>query len=188
MTTVLIQDDQTLQRVGLRILIEAQPDLTVIGEATTGAEVVRKTAELRPNVVLMDVRTPEAEGIEAICHIAESGGLSRVMVVTTFDLDEYTSAALRAGASGFLLKDARPEELIAGIHAVAAGDAFISGGLTRRLLDAFREQTSDAALVPEPELIALTERERDVLLGIASGWTNAEIGERLFIAETTVKS
>ncbi|MZG17870.1 response regulator, partial [Streptomyces sp. SID5914] len=122
MTTVLLLDDQSLQRLGMRMLIEAQPDLTVVGEAGDDAEAVRETVRLRPDVVLMDVRAPGADGIETIRRIAQCPGDSRVLILATFDLHTYAHAALRAGASGFLLKDARPEELIAGIHAVAAGD------------------------------------------------------------------
>lgn len=126
MTTVLIVDDQALQRMGFNMLLEAQSDMTVVGEATNGAEAVRMTAELRPDVVLMDVRMPGMDGIEATRRIVESGDRSRILVLTTFDLDEYAYDALRAGASGFLLKDALPEELVAGVRAVAAGDAVIS--------------------------------------------------------------
>ena len=137
MTTVLIVDDQPLQRSASACCWSATPDTEVVGEAAHGAEAVRKAAELRPDVVLMDVRMPGMDGIEATRRIVAAGGRSRVLVLTTFDLDEYAHAALRAGASGFLLKDAHPEELLAGIRAVAAGDAVIAPALTRRLLDAF---------------------------------------------------
>lgn len=190
MTTVLIVDDQPLQRYGFRLLLESVPGTEVVGESAHGAEAVRMTAELRPDVVLMDVRMPGMDGIEATRRIAGSGGRSRVLVLTTFDLDEYVHAALRAGASGFLLKDARPEELLAGIRAVAVGDAVIAPALTRRLLDEF------ARLLPRPagdpaedaRLNALTEREREILVAIGSGWTNGEIAARFVLSESTVKT
>ncbi|MEU9287948.1 response regulator transcription factor [Streptomyces sp. NPDC048275] len=188
MTTVLIVDDQALQRLGFSMLIEQHPDLTVVGEARHGAEAVRMTAELRPDIVLMDVRMPGMDGIEATRRIVESGGRSRVLVLTTFDLDEYAYAALRAGASGFLLKDALPDELIAGIRAVAAGDAVIAPGLTRKLIDSFTERLPGHTPEQERQLSDLTPREREVLTAIASGWSNAEIAERLHLAESTVKS
>ncbi|MFG2118818.1 response regulator [Streptomyces sp. NPDC048710] len=190
MTTVLIVDDQPLQRYGFRLLLESVPGTEVVGEAAHGAEAVRRAAELRPDVVLMDVRMPGMDGIEATRRIAESGGRSRVLVLTTFDLDEYVHAALRAGASGFLLKDARPEELLAGIRAVAVGDAVIAPALTRRLLDEF------AQLLPRPagdpaedaRLNALTDREREILVAIGRGWTNGEIAARFVLSESTVKT
>ncbi|MEU9267141.1 response regulator transcription factor [Streptomyces sp. NPDC048251] len=188
MTTVLIVDDQALQRLGFSMLLEQQPDMTVVGEATDGAEAVRMTAELRPDVILMDVRMPVMDGIEATRRIAESGGPSRVLVLTTFDLDEYAYAALRAGASGFLLKDVLPDELVTGIRVVAAGDAVIAPGLTRKLIDAFADQLSGRTPGQERQLAALTDREREVLTAMATGWSNAEIAERLFLAESTVKS
>ncbi|MEU9450466.1 response regulator transcription factor [Streptomyces sp. NPDC048277] len=188
MTTVLIVDDQALQRLGFSMLLEQQPDLSVVGEAGHGAEAVRKAAELRPDVVLMDIRMPGMDGIEATRRIVQSGGRSHVLVLTTFDLDEHAYAALRAGASGFLLKDALPDELVAGIRAVAAGDAVIAPGLTRKLIDAFSDRLPGRSPEQEKTLSALTEREREVLTGIATGWSNAEIGERLSLAESTVKT
>ncbi|MGW0573551.1 response regulator [Streptomyces tauricus] len=188
MTTVLIVDDQALQRMGFNMLLEAQPDMTVVGEATNGSEAVRMTAELRPDVVLMDVRMPGMDGIEATRRIVESGGRSRILVLTTFNLDEYAYDALRAGASGFLLKDALPEELVAGVRAVAAGDAVISPSLTRKLLDAFSDRLPGHSPGQQRRLDDLTQREREVLTAIASGWTNLEIAERLHLAESTVKS
>ncbi|MPY57652.1 response regulator, partial [Streptomyces spongiae] len=140
MTTVLIADDQPLQRMGFRMLIEGTPGLTPVGEAAHGAEAVRLAAELRPDVVLMDIRMPGMDGLEATRQIVATGGRTHVLIVTTFDLDEYAYEGLRAGASGFLLKDARPEELVAGIHAVATGDAVVAPRLTRRLLDAYAHQ------------------------------------------------
>ena len=192
MTTVLIVDDQPLQRLGFRMLLETTTDTEVVGEAAHGAEAVRKTAELHPDVILMDIRMPGMDGIEATRRITAAGGRSRVLVMTTFDLDEYAYAALRAGASGFLLKDARPEELLAGIRCVAAGDAVIAPALTRRLLDAYahhlpsRPQGHDPH--DNPRLRTLTEREREILLAIGQGQTNAEIAERLVLSESTIKT
>ncbi|MFI5800570.1 response regulator [Streptomyces sp. NPDC051677] len=189
MTTVLIVDDQTLQRLGFRMLLEAQPDMTVAGEAVNGSEAVRMAAELHPDVVLMDVRMPGMDGIEATRRIAESGGRSRVLVLTTFDLDEYACEALRAGASGFFLKDARPDELVVGIRAVAAGDSVISPGITRRLIDTYTQRrTIGRTTAHEHRLAQLTERELEVLTALATGATNAEIADRLHLAESTVKS
>ncbi|MET7696447.1 response regulator transcription factor [Streptomyces sp. NPDC005485] len=190
MTTVLVVDDQPLQRYGFRVLLESIPDTEVVGEAAHGAEAVRKTAELRPDVVLMDVRMPGMDGIEATRRITAAGGRSRVLVLTTFDLDEYVHAALRAGASGFLLKDARPEELLAGIRAVAAGDAVIAPALTRRILDEYAEHApagrGDAG--EDPRLASLTDREREILVAIGKGWTNGEIASRFVVSESTVKT
>jgi DNA-binding NarL/FixJ family response regulator len=188
MTTVLIVDDQALQRLAFGMILEKHPDLTVVGEAPNGAEAVRKTAELRPDVVLMDVRMPGLDGIEATRRIVQSGGRSRVLVLTTFNLDEYAYAALRAGASGFLLKDAQPEELTAGIRAVAAGNAVIAPGLTRKLLDTFADRLPGHTPAQERQLDALSNREREVLSGVASGWTNSEIADHLSLAESTVKA
>ncbi|WP_416982545.1 response regulator [Streptomyces sp. T028] len=190
MTTVLIADDQPLQRMGFRMLIEGTPGLDSVGEAAHGAEAVRLAAELRPDVVLMDVRMPGMDGLEATRRIVAAGGRTRVLIVTTFDLDEYAYEGLRAGASGFLLKDARPEELVAGIHAVATGDAVVAPSLTRRLLDAYAHQVlapSEAPVAEDPRLRTLTDREREVLVAIGQGWTNTEIAERLVLTESTVK-
>ena len=190
MTTVLVVDDQPLQRYGFRILLDSAPETEVVGEAGHGAEAVRKTAELRPDVVLMDIRMPGMDGIEATRRIVASGERSRVLVLTTFDVDEYVHAALRAGASGFLLKDARPEELLAGIRAVALGDAVIAPALTRRILDEFaryvpahRAQASE-----DPRLSSLTEREREILVAVGKGWTNGEIASHFHLSESTVKT
>ncbi|TDC74267.1 response regulator [Streptomyces hainanensis] len=190
MTTVLIADDQPLQRLGFRMLLEGTPGLSPVGEAEHGAEAVRLTAELRPDVVLMDVRMPGMDGLEATRRIVAAGGRTRVLIVTTFDLDEYAYEGLRAGASGFLLKDARPEEVVAGIRAVATGDAVVAPSLTRRLLDAYAHQVlapPGTAATEDPRLRALSEREREVLVAIGQGWTNAEIAERLVLTESTVK-
>ncbi|MEU6609464.1 response regulator transcription factor [Streptomyces shenzhenensis] len=195
MTTVLIVDDQTLQRLGFRMLLEAQPDMSVVGEAAQGQEAIRLTAELRPDVVLMDIRMPGVDGIEATRRIVAAGGRSRILVLTTFDLDEYAYEALRAGAAGFFLKDARPEELVVGIRAVAAGDCVTSPTLTRRLIDAFTtshppHRSGSPSLSREQlrRLADLTDREREVLTALAAGSSNAEIATRLHLAESTVKS
>jgi DNA-binding NarL/FixJ family response regulator len=187
MITVLIVDDQPLQRLGFRMLLESSPDTEVIGEAQNGADAVRQTTELRPDVVLMDVRMPGLDGIEATRRIVADGGRSRILMLTTFDLDEYVHAALRAGASGFLLKDAYPEELLAGIRAVAAGDAVIAPALTRRLLDKFAHHLGGQPAA-DPRLDTLTDREREILIAIGRGWTNGEIAERLVLSESTVKT
>jgi DNA-binding NarL/FixJ family response regulator len=188
MITVLIADDQPLQRLGFRMLLESNPDTEVVGEARNGAEAVRQTTELRPDVVLMDVRMPGLDGIEATRRIVAEGGRSHILMLTTFDLDEYVHAALRAGASGFLLKDAYPEELLAGIRAVAAGDAVIAPALTRRLLDAFAHHLGGGQRATDPRLGTLTDREREILIAIGRGWTNGEIAERLVLSESTVKT
>ena len=190
MTTVLVVDDQPLQRYGFRMLLESVPETDVVGEAAHGAEAVRKAAELRPDVVLMDVRMPGMDGIEATRRIVAAGERSRVLVLTTFDVDEYVHAALRAGASGFLLKDARPEELLAGIRAVAGGDAVIAPALTRRLLDEFARYVPAhrADSGQDPRLGSLTDREREILVAIGKGWTNGEIATRFVLSESTVKT
>ncbi|EMF22373.1 response regulator [Streptomyces pseudogriseolus] len=195
MTTVLIADDQPLQRFGFRMLLESQDDMTVLDEAANGTEAVRKAAELRPDVVLMDVRMPGLDGIEATRRITASGDRTRVLILTTFDLDEYAYAGLRAGASGFLVKDAQPEDLLSGIRAVASGDAVVAPALTRRLLDAYVHHlpvggsaSSSMPSPPDPRLAALTDREREILTVIGKGWTNTEIAARLHLAESTVKT
>jgi DNA-binding NarL/FixJ family response regulator len=191
MTNVLIVDDQPLQRMGFRMVLESEPGFSIAGEAENGIEAVRRAAELSPDVVLMDIRMPGMDGIEATRRITESGGRSRVLVLTTFDLDEYVYAALRAGASGFLLKDARPDELLAGIRAVALGDAVVAPALTRRLLHAFTNALPNAAdrrASEDPRLQTLTERELEVLRAVATGLTNNEIARDLQLSESTVKT
>ncbi|MET9391737.1 response regulator transcription factor [Streptomyces sp. NPDC006624] len=193
MTTVLIADDQPLQRFGSRMLLESQDDMTVVGEAANGSEAVRMAAELHPDVVLMDIRMPGLDGIEATRRITAAGDRTRILIVTTFDLDEYAYAGLRAGASGFLVKDAQPEELLAGIRAVATGDAVVAPSLTRRLLDAYvhhlpTDPSTQKQTDEDPRLATLTDREREILTVIGQGWTNTEIASRLHLAESTVKT
>jgi DNA-binding NarL/FixJ family response regulator len=191
-TSVLIADDQPMQRFGFRMLLESQDDMTVAGEAGDGIEAVRLVGHHRPDVVLMDIRMPGLDGIEATRRIIAAGAATRVLIVTTFDLDEYAYEGLRAGASGFLVKDAQPEELLAGVRAVAAGDAVVAPSLTRRLLDTYLHRTPASAPAPRaennPRLSSLTDREREILTVIAQGWTNAEIAGRLHLAESTVKT
>ncbi|MFJ8596033.1 response regulator [Streptomyces sp. NPDC093598] len=193
MTTVLIADDQPLQRFGSRMLLESQDDMTVVGEAANGSEAVRMAAEFHPDVVLMDIRMPGLDGIEATRRITAAGDRTRILIVTTFDLDEYAYAGLRAGASGFLVKDAQPEELLAGIRAVATGDAVVAPSLTRRLLDAYvhhlpADPGAENGTREDPRLTSLTDREREILTVIGQGWTNTEIAARLHLAESTVKT
>lgn len=193
MTTVLIVDDQPMQRFGFRMLLESQDDMRVVGEAGNGSEAVRMTAELHPDVALMDIRMPGLDGIEATRRIVASGDRTRVLILTTFDLDEYAYAGLRAGASGFLIKDALPEELLSGVRAVASGDAVVAPSLTRRLLDAYADRLpartgEDTAASRDSRLASLTDREREILTVIGQGWTNAEIADRLHLAESTVKT
>jgi len=187
---VLLADDQALLRTGFRMILQAQPDVEVVGEAVDGADAVRLAARLSPDVVLMDVRMPVMDGIDATARITAAGS-SRVLVLTTFDLDEYAFAALRAGASGFLLKDVPPDVLAGGIRSVAAGDAVVSPRITRQLLDRFSGSLPDPAAPPvaaEDALGALTERERQVFTEVARGLTNAEVAGRLHLSEATVKT
>ncbi|MEV6797457.1 response regulator transcription factor [Micromonospora rifamycinica] len=186
MTTVLIADDQPLQRMGFKMLLDGTPGITVVGEASTGAEAVRSVEQMRPDVVLMDVRMPGMDGIEATRRITAAGSRTQVLILTTFDLDEYVYAGLRAGASGFLLKDARPEELIAGIRAVASGESVVAPSLTRKLMTAYLQQAAPVAK-QDHRLAALSEREREVLEAIGQGATNTEIAERFTLTESTVK-
>ncbi len=190
---VFLVDDQMLVRTGFGMLINAQRDMRVVGEASDGAAAVSalapgKTVRAAAQVVLMDVRMPVMDGVEATRRITADPDGPRVLVLTTFDLDEYVFSALRAGASGFLLKDARPEELLGAIRAVAAGDAVVAPSATRRLLDHVTHALPAGPVVPDGRLDTLTAREREVLLEVAGGATNAEIAATLFMAEATVKT
>jgi DNA-binding NarL/FixJ family response regulator len=189
--SVLLADDQPLLRRGFRMILEAEGDLIVAAEAADGEEAIDLARRHAPDVVLMDIRMPGVDGIEATQRIAAADTHVRVLVLTTFDLDEYAFGALRAGASGFLLKDVRPAELVAAIRTVAAGDAVISPRVTRRLLEEYtRVLPLSASQMQEryPQLSALTEREREVLIAVARGLSNAEIAASLFVSEATVKS
>ncbi|MFJ8778325.1 MULTISPECIES: LuxR C-terminal-related transcriptional regulator [unclassified Streptomyces] len=189
MTSVLIATGQSLQRVGLRMLLESQPDLSVVGEAAHGPEAARLSALLRPDVVLLEGRAADTDTVETVRRIAHSpdGHAPHVLLLTTAD-DTYPYAALRAGAAGHLREDATADELVAAVRVVAAGDVVVSPGLTRALIDAVRDQRAVESSAPGNRLGTLTGRERDVLTAVASGDSNAEIADRLCIAPTTVKS
>lgn len=194
MTSVLLADDQSLLRMGFRMVLEAEDDIEVVGEAADGATAVQMVASLRPDVVLMDVRMPGMNGIEATAQIVRETPATKVIILTTFDLDEYAFAGLRAGASGFQLKDSEPGELVSAIRTVHSGEAVISPRITRRMLDLFAQRlpTGDAGdddaecSAPAPEI--LTDRELEVLLAIADGLSNAEIAADLYVSEATVKT
>ena len=193
---ILLVDDQALLRTGFRMVLEAEDDFTVVAEAGDGAEAIALATDLHPDVILMDVRMPGIDGIEATRRITAACPDSRIIILTTFDLDEYAFGGLRAGARGFLLKDAQPAELTAAIRAVASGDASVSARVTRRMLDLFgaklpgadRETDGTEADADAGRLDLLTEREREVFFAIAEGLSNPELAERFFLSESTVKS
>jgi DNA-binding NarL/FixJ family response regulator len=188
--SVVLVDDQPLIRTGFRMVLNSTEDIRVVGEAGDGSTAVRIVADVAPDVVLMDVRMPGVDGIEATRRIVESGSRSRVLILTTFDLDEYAFAGLRAGASGFLLKDVPPEELTSAIRAVAAGDAVVSPRITRQLLDRYAGllPTGVDQPTPHPLLARLTDREAEVLRAMSQGLSNAEIARQLTLSEATVKT
>jgi DNA-binding NarL/FixJ family response regulator len=190
--SILLADDQPMLRLGFRAVLDAQPDMHVVAEAGDGATAVSMTAVTNPDVVLMDVRMPGTDGIEATRQIVTAAGVTRVLILTTFDLDEYAYAGLRAGASGFLLKDVPPPELMSAIRAVASGDAVVAPRVTRRLLDAFlphlpEPAEPDPASLP-PAVEELTPREREIFTQVSAGLSNAEIAAQLMLAEATVKT
>jgi DNA-binding NarL/FixJ family response regulator len=186
---VLLADDQALVRSGFRMILDEREGIEVVGEAENGAQAIELAQALRPDVILMDVRMPVVDGVEATRQLVSGGTDARIVILTTFDLDEYVYAAIRAGASGFLLKDVRPSELVDGIRVVAAGEALLAPSVTRRLLDRFATALPDGEdEAPPPSLESLTERELEVLKLLARGLSNTELAEQLFLSETTVKT
>jgi DNA-binding NarL/FixJ family response regulator len=185
---VVVADDQAIVRAGFRLLIDSEPDLTVLGEAADGAEAVALTRKTAPDVVLMDIRMPVMDGITATRQLTAPGaGAPKVVILTTFDLDDYVYEALRSGASGFLLKDAPRADLIAAVRVAAAGDALLAPSVTRRLIEAFARRPASASPAPS-RLASLTPRERDILLLVARGQSNTEIARALVVSEATVKT
>lgn len=187
-TRVLIVDDQSLVRSGFRMILEGREGIDVVGEAGNGAEAVEAASELKPDVVLMDIRMPVMDGVEATRRLAEAGSNARTIILTTYDLDEYVLEALRAGASGFLLKDVQPAQLVDAIRVVAAGEALLAPSITRRLLDRFAASLDSKEREPPPELESLTARELEILHLVARGLSNAEIAAELVVSRTTVKT
>jgi DNA-binding NarL/FixJ family response regulator len=187
--SVLIVDDQALVRAGFRMILDAEEDIDVAGEAADGDDAVVEAQRLQPDVILMDVRMPVVDGIEATRRVLATEGLeTKVVMLTTFDMDEYVYDALRAGASGFLLKDVPPEQLVAGIRAVARGDALLAPSVTRRVIEEFVRRPLSSAPTTPPEVAQLTARELEVLKFVARGLSNAEIAKELFVSDTTVKT
>ena len=185
---VLLCDDQALVRSGFRMVLEAREDMRVIGEADDGIQAVALAGHARPDVILMDIRMPNMDGVEATRRLVAAGDPARILILTTYDADEYVFEALRAGASGFLLKDIRPVELVEAIRVIARGEALLAPTVTRRLLDRFAHTLPAAGAVADPALASLTERETEVLALLATGLSNLELAERLFLTEATVKT
>jgi DNA-binding NarL/FixJ family response regulator len=185
--SVVIADDQALVRGGLRMILEAQDDIEVVGEAGDGREAVDRVRELAPDVVLMDIRMPELDGLEATRRLMAAGRCAHILMLTTFDLDEYVYEAMKAGASGFLVKDARPEQLADAVRVIATGDALLAPSITRRLIEQFVRRPAPGPSTPAA-LSELTERELEILASMARGLSNAEIALALFVSEATVKT
>jgi DNA-binding NarL/FixJ family response regulator len=190
MIRILLVDDQALVRAGFRMILDAEPEMEVVGEASDGRDAVDQVRSLRPDVVLMDIRMPELDGLEAARRILSTNGAEapKILMLTTFDLDEYVYEALRAGASGFLLKDTPPEQLVSAIHVIAQGEALLSPSITRRVISEFVKGAGPKPQAQFPRLGDLTARELEVMKAIARGLSNAEIAKELFVSETTVKT
>ncbi|WP_430591973.1 response regulator [Humidisolicoccus flavus] len=187
MTTILLVDDQALVRTGIRTILESEPGFTVVGEAANGAEAVERAIELAPQVICMDVQMPIMDGLEATRALRDNAEVcASVLMLTTFDRDDFLFEALQAGASGFLLKTAEPEDIIDAVHALAQGDALLAPAVTKRVIESFA--STPRAITPPPMLDGLTEREREILALIAKGLSNSEIAKRLFLGESTIKT